>query len=246
VQEIEEEENAERVAATATLFKQLAARCQARDGGDFWPTAVSQAAGVLPSSTSHATAPASTPVSFNILEELLRPSTTATTSTAEHTSTTEELKLHHSIEDLSELQDYSQPTTTTTTATTTAAPAITTTPSSPPVIYITWDDVRSHLFHTLQQTVQFVASTVEERSGESPLICAAREQQQWVTKAALETVDSTREWCRGTVVWPQIEVRRISALRYRVDWHGVTFPVRNILSFSKMQHLKAVDLTHTP
>jgi hypothetical protein len=245
MQEIEEEEHAERVATTAALFKQIATRCQAKDGSDFWPTAISQAAGVLPASSSTAPATASTlptQPKFNILEELLcNPSTTPATS--EHSPTIEH---HHSVEDLSENQDYSQPTlAATTAAAATAAVTTTTTSAPPPIIYVTWDYVWSHILHTMQQTVQFVASTVEERSGESPLICSAREHRQLLATAALGSVDTTREWCRGAIVWPTMEFQRVSALRYRVDWHGVTFPVFSSKFSSKNQHhLEAIDLTH--
>jgi hypothetical protein len=241
-QEIEQEEHAERVATTAALFKKFASRCQAGEGSDFWPTAISQAAGVLPTST--ATASSATPLQsqFNILEELLHPSATPAASSTDHLPATQGSKHHYSVEDLSQNQNYSQPTSTGVAATAAA------TPSAPPVIYITWDDVWSHIFHTLQQTVQFVAATVEERSGESPLLCAAREQKQWLADVAIDSVDSTRERCRGAMVWPQIELRRISALRYHVGWHGVTFPVKFSSSswskFSNVTHLRAIDLTH--
>ncbi|KAL4525799.1 hypothetical protein Ndes2526B_g09271 [Nannochloris sp. 'desiccata'] len=245
--EIEQEEHAERVATTAALFRQVATRCQASDGTDFWPTAISQAAGVLPanSSTASASTPQQPPIKYNILEELLRPSTTTSTTAFEHIPTIEEFEHHHSIEDLSENQDYSQPTPAAA-STTALATAAASSPAPPPVIYITWDDVWSHLLHTIQQTVQFVAATVEERSGESPLICAGREQQRWVVEVALDSVDTTREWCRGVMLWPQIEFQRLSALRYRVDWHGVTFPLCSSSKFSKknQSHLQTVNLTH--
>jgi hypothetical protein len=247
MQEIEEDEHAERIATTAALFKRVATRCQASDGSDFWPTAISQAAGVLPANSSSPAPDASTPSGIpsppphtTILEELLRPNTSTTTSAAtfiEHVPSTEELQHHHSIEDLSQNQDYSQPPGTTRASS----------PSHPPVIYITWDDVWRHVLHTVQQTVQFVAATIEERSGDSLLLIAGREQQEWLAKGALDAVDTTRERCRGVMVWPQIEFQRISALRYRVDWHGVTFPLSSSLSnFSKknQSHVQTIHLTH--
>jgi len=254
MQEIEEDEHAERRATTAVLFKQIATRCQASDGSDFWPTAISQAAGALPanSATASASTPTQPPTKYDILEELLRPSTTTSAATFEHVSSTEALEHHHSVEDLSETQDYSQPTSTATALATAAGTGTTRGPSPPhpPVIYITWDDVWRHLLHTVQQTVQFVAATVEERSGESPLIVAGREQQKWLAEVALDTVDTTREWCRGAMLWPQIEFQRISALRYRVDWRGVTFPLSSSSFFfnpkknQSQSHLKTVNLTH--
>ena len=241
MQEIEQEQQAEMVATTTVLFKQVATRCQVKDGGDFWPTAISRAAGTWPMSplpaTSTTDAPSTHQTKFDILEELLRPRTTTTTPPliSEHQN-------NPRIEDLSENQDYSQPTAT---ATALAASSTPSSSPSPPVIYITWTDAWSHIAHNLQQTVHMVASTVEERSGESPLLCAAREQQQWLTEATLNTVDSTREWFRGSIVWPEVEVQRISALRYRIDWHGVTFPVLSSSKINKNEKRLVADLTHT-
>ena len=225
---MEEEDHAELVASTSAILKRVSSRCQAKDG-DFWPSAITRAAGIIP------TSPTSSELSvphMDILEELLRsaplPAITEAATIVEEDQT---------VALFAETTPHS--------ASTSPTQQQSALPAGPPVIYITWDYVFHHTLQTLVQTVHMVAASVDERSEDSTLRRAASENRQWLQEVALGGADTAREWCRGAIRWPSVVLRRKSALRYQIEWQGTTFPVRSTLGSQLLAPLE-VKLSRNP
>ena len=213
-QELQEETDVDTVTATSLFMKKIATRCHAKDK-DFWPASISRAAKVLSSSPpSSLTFP---PLhgeqqgqsNVDVLDTLLRPP---------------------SVEDIQDNSNKSLlPTAAIEPEQQQQQPSSSQRPPSPPVIYVSLDFVLRHTLQTMHQVVSLMATSVEERSNDIALVAAVGQHHRFLTSELMAKVDGAREWCRGHVLWPQIQCSRRSALRVRWEWVGMSFPVRSVL-----------------
>jgi len=216
LQEWEEEERQEVVASVTHTMKKVMGRCHAGDG-NFWPKALSARCGIdIPSALVAADAVPPAGVSF---EDPLLPLLTPSESGDTIPQTAGDAEAAMQSEQLADMSDAFSA------GHDSKAPVPATSARfshQSSVIYITLDDVWSHLV----QTTMHLSSAAMAQSGQSRLVQAAYEHQHRLVREALAAADTAREWCRGVLPWPQLEVQRRSALRCRMGWSGMSFPIR--------------------
>ena len=230
LQEIEHEEREEHAAKSIALLKHVAGRCQAKEV-DFWPKAVAMAFS-SDNNNDKSTAAHKTGEEIdqprNILEDLMRPTPTRTPEKDE------EFEFEFKDEDcrfssIAASDKLPPPLRLSSTTPPPFAAAVTHQQTTTTVIYITWKEVAHHLAQSIQQTVHFVAAN----SADIGVVLSASKQLKLVEREAVESVDCAREWCRGWMRWPAVELQRKSSLRYKINFLGCTFPVRSLLSIQK-------------
>lgn len=105
--------------------------------------------------------------------------------------------------------------------------------------YVTWGDVWSHASQTIVHAIHCSMTNVLYQGGRLSLVKAGGSFcQQW-SDCMLNASDAVNEWCRAKIPWPQCTLSRRSALRWSIDYQGVSWP--NALT--KAQPPLELDLT---
>jgi len=229
-QEWEEEDNQELVTSINNIMRRVTSHCQVEDA-NFWPQGLSSVTGI-----AHSVTPASSP-DFSDLE-IVRSDGAPLAAEAPRLSTFHlNTQTETDAPQSSESQQYAL-------STTLDSQPMQSSPNPKPnpnpplsVVYVSMGDVCDHLL----QTVQFASSAVIAHSGQTRLVQAALQHQNRLASDISACVDSAREWCRGAVPWPQCVLARRSALRCRLYWEGMTFPIKVSLSGT---HGQETDLSN--
>lgn len=213
MQEWEEDRRAELLCTMRETMKRVVIRCHAKDA-EFWPPAVSRAAGFAQLPPGHSSLDDD---HFGLLDA--QPKVGEVNVVKQKMDVCDEAACPRDAESSAAGRALaSQHPMSLNTASSTQRSAAT-------VEYITWSDAWEHVTQSLYQAIHLMSSAITTRSIGLPWVQAVLEYGFWMGREATTQADAIRDRCRESLPWPEMQMRRCSALRCAVDWHGFSRPV---------------------